>query len=102
MSGCMTRCVLGFVVSIAFAVPLNADVVRIQIASRQPAFNGQSFGASGAYEQIKGLAFGEIDPSDPKNALITDIDLAPKNARGRVEYRTTFTLLKPVSMEKFP
>ena len=55
---------------------------------------------AGPYEEIRGIAYGEIDPRDPKNALITDIDLAPRNARGRVEYRTTFTLLKPVDMTK--
>ena len=81
---------------------LYADVVRIEITSQRQAFNGQAFGAIGAYEEIRGLAFGEIDPRDPKNALITDIGLAPKNARGRVEYRTTFTLLKPVDMKAAP
>ena len=33
-----------------------------------------------------GKAYGELDPNDPKNALITDIKLAPRNARGKVEY----------------
>ena len=82
------------------ASPLYADVVRITISSRAPVFNGQSFGAVGPYEDIRGVAFGEIDPRDPKNAVITDIELAPKNARGLVEYRTTFTLRKPVDMTR--
>ncbi len=43
-----------------------------------------------------------FDPRDARNALITDIDLAPRNARGLVEYRTTFTLRKPVDMTAAP
>jgi Alpha/beta hydrolase domain len=92
--------VLAFGVGLAVAPPLYADVVRITISSRAPLFNGQSFGAAGPYEDIKGVAFGAIDPRDPKNAVITDIELAPKNARGLVEYRTTFTLRKPVDMTR--
>ena len=38
------------------------------------------------------------DPNDLKNALITDIKLAPRNARGRVEYIATFSLMKPIDM----
>ncbi len=40
----------------------------------------------------------ELDPADPKNAVITDIELAPRNARGKVEYVTTFTLVRPTEM----
>ena len=47
------------------------------------------------YEGIAGLAFGELDPKNPLNAIIQDIDLAPKNTRGNVEYVATFFLVKP-------
>ena len=43
-----------------------------------------------------GRAFGEVDPNDPRNALIVDIALAPRNARGRVEYSTDVYILRPV------
>jgi hypothetical protein len=79
---------------------LHARVTRIEITSRVIAFNGRSFGAAGRFEKIKGVAKGEIDPKDRRNALITDIDRAPRNARGHVEYRTNFTLVKPVDMRK--
>jgi len=82
------------------AGPAAAEIGRIEIISRKPALNGQAFDPAGPYEEIRGIAYGEIDPRDPKNAVITDLDLAPTNARGRVEYRTTFTLLKPVDMTK--
>ncbi len=79
---------------------LNARITKITITSRVAAFNGQTFGTAGAFEKIKGIASGEIDPKDRRNALITDIQFAPRNARGHVEYRTNFTLIKPVDMTK--
>jgi len=94
--------VLAFGLGAATASPLYADVVRITISSRAPAFDGQSFGTVGPYEDIRGIAFGELDPRDSKNAVITDIELAPRNVRGLVEYRTTFTLRKPVDMTRSP
>ena len=75
-------------------------VTKITVASKTALFNGQSFGAVGSYEQIKGTATGEIDPNDRRNSLITDIALAPRNANGRVEYTTSFTIYKPVDMSK--
>lgn len=83
-----------------FSGALDARITGIEITSRAPAFDGNTFGAVGAYEKIKGIATGELDPAGARNALITDIALAPKNARGRVEYRTNFTILKPVDMRK--
>jgi hypothetical protein len=94
------KALLAFGLGLAVASPLHAEVIRITISSRAPALNGQSFGTAGPYEDIRGVAFGEIDPRDPKNAVITDIELAPRNARGLVEYRATFTLRKPVDMAR--
>jgi hypothetical protein len=59
-----------------------------------------SFGAVGAYEQVSGTLSGEVDPKDPKNAVIQDLDLAPVNARGMVEYSADFMMLKPKDMTK--
>jgi Alpha/beta hydrolase domain len=79
----------------------QARVVRIAIEKREsPAYGGQAFGNAGRYEKLEGHAFGELDPHDPLNARITDIQLAPRNARGMVEYAATFTLIKPMDMSK--
>jgi hypothetical protein len=91
-----------WLLAIGMAVPAHADVRTITITARGPALNGQSFGTVGPYEHIRGIATGEIDPADPQNAVITDIDLAPRNARGLVEYRTTFTIHKPVDTSRAP
>ena len=61
------------------------------------AFGGASFGNVGSYEKIQGRAFGELDPANPLNAVITDITLAPRNARGMVEYAVDFYILRPVN-----
>lgn len=52
------------------------------------------------YERISGIVYGELDPADPHNAIIQDITLAPRNARGKVEYAATFTLYNPVDPAK--
>jgi hypothetical protein len=85
----------------AFAAPTEARVTRIVVDERRsPAYDGESFGRAGTYERITGRAFGELDPRDRRNAVITDLDLAPRNARGMVEYVATFTLWQPTDPAK--
>src|SRR4026209_1294667 len=79
----------------------GAQVTRIVIDTVvSPAFGGASYGTVGQYETIAGRAFGELDPKDPRNAIITDLHFAPRNARGRVEYTATFFIVKPIDMSK--
>ena len=80
----------------------EARVTRIEI-SKVERVDPPSSGAPGAvppYERLSGKFYGELDPADPKNALITDIQLAARNARGKVEYVGTFSLMKPVDVSK--
>jgi hypothetical protein len=80
---------------------LHAHVTRLVIEHREsPAYGGKSYGKAGQYETLAGRFFGELDPKDPRNAIINDIQLAPRNARGMVEYSATFALTKPVDMSK--
>src|SRR5262249_48888758 len=65
-----------------------------------PAYEGKAFGAAGPYERITGRAFGELDPRDARNAVINDIDLAPRNAGGLVEHIATFSPWKPVDISR--
>jgi hypothetical protein len=61
---------------LAWAPPTQARVTRIIIVTKtSPAFGGQSFGPAGQYETLAGRAFGELDPGEPHNAIIQDIDL---------------------------
>ena len=81
-------------------VQADARTTRIDISSTATAFGGYSFPGVGQYEVIKGIAYGEIDPNDPKNAVITDIKLAPRNANGHVEYQHNFYILQPADLSK--
>jgi hypothetical protein len=84
-----------------FTTSLRARVTRVEIEKRDsPAFNGQSFGKAGQYETLSGHFYGELDPADKHNTIITDLQLAPRNARGMVEYVGTFAISKPVDMTK--
>jgi len=78
----------------------EARVTSITITGTTPAFSGRVFGDVGAYEQVRGVVSGALDPFSRHNAVITDIELAPRNADGKVTYKATFTLLKPVDMSK--
>ncbi len=68
----------------------HANVIRLEITKTEP--------AGPSHEKISGKAYGELDPADPKNAVIVDLDLAPRNERGKVEYVATFSLVKPKDM----
>jgi hypothetical protein len=74
--------------------------VRIEIERVEPAFEGCEFGDVGAYEKVVGRAFGTVDPAHPLNRVIVDLDHAPVNADGLVEYSTDFCLLKPVDTRR--
>ena len=76
----------------------DASIVRIEITNvESPTFDGRSFGEAGPYEKLRGRAYGEIDPNDPRNAVITDIELAPRNADGMVEYSMDIYVLRPIA-----
>lgn len=47
------------------------------------------------YLEMRGVAYGDLLPGEESNRIIQDINLAPKNNEGRVEYATTFTLDVP-------
>jgi Alpha/beta hydrolase domain len=74
----------------------KAGITGIEITSRQSFAEGTAFGTAGAYERITGIAHGEVDPADARNAPIVDLDKAPRNAHGRVEYDTDIFILRPV------
>ena len=76
------------------APPTQARVTKIVIDDTQPlASTGQTI----AYQQILGRAFGELDPSDPLNAIIQDIELG-KDPDGKVRYVASFVLTKPADI----
>ena len=93
--------VLGAFGVLMLASGAEARITKIQITTKEsPTFGGYSWPGVGQYEKIAGKAFGDVDPADPKNSVIVDIQLAPRNARGRVEYSFDFYILKPINLTK--
>jgi Alpha/beta hydrolase domain len=75
-------------------------IVEIIVDAVEPFADGHEFGAAGAYVRIKGVAKGEVDPAAPENKVIADLDKAPRNARGMVEYETDFFILRPAEPQR--
>ena len=106
-----SRIMLALVAGAALIAPLaEARITSIAIdcarsqsptfcPGQSPTFGGMSFGSVGQYEKLRGTAHGEVDPLDPRNSVITDIALAPRNARGNVEYSTDIFILKPIQLK---
>ncbi len=72
------------------------SLTRIETRSRAVSFDGQSFGHSGPYERIEGLAHFAIDPADTANSQIVDLSLAERGADGLVHFDADFRILQAI------
>src|SRR3989454_6237269 len=82
------------------AMPVSAEVVRIDVQSRADLVGGQPFGAAGPYEKLSGKVYFAVDPALLANRIVTDLDKAPRNAAGKVEFSSDFFLIKPKRIER--
>ena len=79
----------------------QARITRFVVTTvESPTFGGYSWPGVGRYEKMAGKAYAEVNPIDPKNAGIVDIQLAPRNANGNVEYSFDFYILKPIHLSR--
>src|SRR5882757_2522106 len=72
------------------AVSSSAEVTRVEVITRTDV-------AGYDYEQIKGKVYFSVDPKNPLNQRIADIDKAPKGADGRVEFSADLLAFRPKS-----
>ena len=72
--------------------------LRLQIKTREPFAEGLEFGDTGAYEKIVGRVHLAVDPDSPAYSSVVDIQHAPRNPEGLVEFSTDFFILKPADM----
>src|SRR6266545_4318088 len=70
-------------------------VIDFKVTGRKPYADGQAFGEAGAYEQKDALVTFAVDPDAEANESIVDLQLAPRDAEGRVRFRADFSLLQP-------
>lgn len=75
-------------------------LTRLVIQKREPFAAGHEFPITGAYEKLVGKIHGEVDPKRPLNRVIVNLEKAPRNRRGKVEYRGDVCILKPLDMAR--
>jgi hypothetical protein len=92
--------VLSLLLPLFIASVAHAGITRIVIEKREPFAAGHEFPVTGAYEKLVGKAYGEVDPKNSLNKIIVNLDKAPRNANGKVEYRSDIYILKPVDMRR--
>src|SRR5580693_3265072 len=93
-------CVLSIVIFLFSTARADAHVTRVEIISRADVLDGRAFGLAGAYEKIVGRVYFAVNPDNLHNKLIVDLDKAPRNAQGEVEFSADLYLLKPKDMNK--
>jgi Alpha/beta hydrolase domain len=78
---------------VAVASVAYGEVTKVDVTSRK------AVGTSG-YEKIVGTAHFAVNPKDPHNRVIADIDKAPVNASGLVEFSGDVVILRPLDAAK--
>jgi hypothetical protein len=79
---------------------MSRHQIRLEFESKTPFAGGKSFGSVGAYERLLGMVFFAIDPSEKDLPFVCDLEFAPRNADGLVEFKAVIDIVKPVDMSK--
>lgn len=87
-------------VFLLLAPAARAELVRLDIKERVPFADGKSFGEVGPYEMLRGIAHFALDPKDPRNQVIFDLDQAPRNKDGKVEFASEVCILQPKDLSR--
>ena len=56
---------------------MSRNQIRIEFASKTPFAGGVSFGKTGPYERLLGMASFAIDPDEKDLPFVCDLELAP-------------------------
>lgn len=93
---------LAAAIALFAASPGLAQITEFDLAVvESPALDGRRFGDVGQYELLRGIVAGEVDPADRRHRHIVNLDRAPRNAAGRVAYRATVEIYRPVDMSRW-
>src|SRR5687767_97533 len=87
-------------VLLVFAPAADAKVARIEVRSRVPYADGRSFDGVGPYQRLLGGVYFTLDPQLPANKSVVDLELAPRNEQGLVEFSADLEILAPVDLSK--
>ena len=86
---------LVLLILVALRSMAEARVERLEILSRTDVLDGKSFHDVGAYEKVVGKVHFALKPEAAPNELIVDLEKAPRNEAGEVEFVSDFYVLKP-------
>ena len=84
----------------ATVASVDAKVTRLVVEKTTPYAGGRTFGPAGTFERIEGTAHMEVDPRDPLNAVVVNLDRASRNERGLVEFSAPFVIIKPTDVTR--
>jgi hypothetical protein len=70
-------------------------LVRIEVTERSDVVPSPAAKDAPPYERIVGKAYFAVDPKLPVNRVISDLDFAPRNAAGLVEFSSDLYILQP-------
>ena len=79
---------------------MSRNQIRIEFTSKTPFAGGVSFGDTGPYERLLGMVSFAIDPNEKDLPLVVDLELAPRNAEGLVEFKAVLDIVKPVDLSR--
>jgi hypothetical protein len=97
MKRCLVVCCL---LGLALTGQVGAEVRSLEILERKDFAGGRSFGDVGPYEILRGVVKFEVDPNHARNKIIVDLDKAPRNSAGKVEFESDFYILSPKDPQK--
>ena len=75
--------------------PLQARVVRVEVATRTDVLDGKAFGDAGAYERITGRVYFSLPVANNHNKQIVDLANAVNLKDGEVEFSADFIAVRP-------
>ena len=69
-----SHCQGGFCCVLICIFAAQARITEINVQKVEPFSGNATFGKTGAYERVWGVAKGELDPADPRNTGIINLD----------------------------
>jgi len=79
---------------------MSRNQIHLEFVSKTPFAGGVSFGNTGPYERLLGTASFAIDPKEKDLPFICDLEFAPRNPEGLVEFKSVLDIVKPVDLER--
>jgi len=91
----MRRIVFTIILLLTVTPLVAARVTRVEIKTREDINGGKPFGLAGPYERLIGKVYFKVDPRNPHNGVIVDLDKADRDRDGLVEFSADVYILKP-------